>query len=136
VLSLPPVATAGAQGKVRKRPYFSAEHGDAHPLLTFAPTAEVVDEQTFESAFIVYPVVVALFLQKGATLQSEEQLRLMTDLRDAARRALWRPYALPGIPAQIDCDYDPEPAFDLGGLDELFDVSLQLFRFKVSDTRG
>lgn len=138
VLALPVLSVAGATGAVRKRPFFSAEHGDALPFVTFSPEREMVAaQQQSEEVWLDYPVYVVLFLAKNATLQNAAQLQLQLDAREAIRKALWRTPTPPlGIPGLFHAVYDPEPAFDLGGLDELFDVSLQRFTFRVPEQRG
>ena len=141
VLALPLFASyTSAQSDIRQRPFASQADGDVFPFLCFSPTVEVPGK-TFraspDAAGVVgmaYPVVCSFFYQKTGYLADENALAWMYGAREAIRHALWQPHAL-GVPGQVDCDYDPDPAVDLGALDSLILVSVQLFTALVAEIR-
>ena len=131
----PDFAAASVTVAVRKRPFFSADHGDSYPFCCLSPTSERVKAlQMSNGAWYDHPVRVVVFLAKNAALASETQLQLQLQLREAARSALYRD-SLAGVASVRDCDYDPEPAFDLGALAEQHDVSCQQFTFRTDGPR-
>ncbi len=119
----------------RKRPFFSKDHGDVLPFVCVCPLKEV--DMGWDTEKLVrwgYPVVVAILQQQGATLASATELDWQLDRRANVRDALIADGAL-GL-SQVECfGYDPEPIFDLGGLDRILDVSLQMFTFTTDETR-
>jgi hypothetical protein len=122
--------------RIRKRLFFSSDHGDAYPLVCLAPeTEQIANETTPNVAWIDYPVLVALFQQVGATLQKESELQWQIDRRDEVRLALWKKGA-PGVAAVFDANYEPAPIFDLAGLEKLHDVSVQRFTYRHSGARS
>jgi hypothetical protein len=119
---------------VRKRPIVTREH-DTFPLVILSPQQEKIHAQQFERGVqIDYPVAVVILPAKTSNPASAAELQALLDRREEARDALWKPY-LSGVSTVMDTQYEPSPAFDLGGLDHLFDVSLQLFTFRDQDTR-
>lgn len=120
---------------VRKRPFFSSNHGDAAPLVVVSPDKErLAKMQQNGGAWWDYPVYVTLILAQGGDLEKDSDLSAMLTARADLKTALWRP-TLSGVAQVFDADYDPHPAFDLSGLDNLHDVSVQLFTFRTSESR-
>ena len=120
---------------VRKQPFWVSEH-DSFPLICLSPEAEQIESLTFENiAFIDYPVVVMHVIRRGSSPESQAEILEQLEFREKVRLALWRP-SLAGVDAVMDCNYEPEPPFDMSGLDQTFDVSLQLFTFRTSEARS
>jgi hypothetical protein len=119
--------------KIRKRPYFDPDHDGAPPALIVSPLGEQVQAYAFENVAIIdYPVVVVFFQGQGATLMSEDELELQLNVREAIRKAL----SVTNLTAAtMDVNYDAAPAFDLEGLDNLYDVSIQLFTYRTKEER-
>lgn len=121
----------------RKRPFVSTDHGDTLPFCCVAPARESVALLYFgNGAHIDYTVIVALFQAKGATLDDATQRAWQQDRREEIRKVLYKS-GLSGASTVMACvKYEPEPVFDLAGLDTLFDVSLQSFTFRSNETRS
>lgn len=121
---------------VRKRPHHSTPHGDPLPFFCVSPIAERIVNQQFQNgAWVDYPVIVALFQAKGATVQRPSELQYQLATRESIRKALHKPTPL-AVSGLFDSDYDPSPAFEIGGMDNMYDVSLQMFTFRVDEARS
>lgn len=126
----------GVTFAIRKRPFFSLDHGDSYPLCTISPASETYAGGTMKGQVrLKYPVTVALWNDDGFAIESEAAVLSVTDRREAIRKALHRG-TLSGVSAVIDVDYDPSPALALAGLDQVADVSLQQFWFTTSEGRN
>lgn len=141
ILSSAKTVVAGLSGlssamvKSQKRPFFSVEHGHTLPFVSVCPAQErVIRLAQGNVLHVSYQVVVAMLQTRGATLENETELQWQMDRREEIMNALWKT-SLSGT-AVIDCSYDPAPTFDLGGLDKLFDVSVQLFDFTSNQPRS
>jgi hypothetical protein len=122
--------------KVRKTPFHSSEWGDPLPMICLAMGKESVHNEDMKGGVrMLWPVMVAYFQAKNSTLEDPAQLQLQYATREALRLALWR-QRLDDAPTVIGCRYDPDPAFDLAGLDAHFDISRQLFTYQSSESRG
>lgn len=120
---------------IRKRAFFSASHGDTPPAVMIAPGEERIHSLYMpDGVWVDYPVHVLLVSAEGGALGNATELQYQLDRRQELRALLWKS-SLSGVSAVFDCDYDPHPAFDLGGLDKLYDVSVQLFTFRAKETR-
>lgn len=125
---------SGATVKLQKRPLFSSEHGYTLPFVAVCPGAEkVVRVAQGNVLHVSYQVVVVILQARGATLENETQLQWQLDRREEVQGALWKT-SLAGTTV-FDCSYDPAPAFDLGGLDKQFDVSVQMFDYLSNQPR-
>lgn len=121
--------------KIRKRPFFSKEHGDTFPLIVISSLPEKIAKLHMPNGiWWDYPILVTLIQENGATLGSLTEYNWQSNTRQAIRDALYQP-SLAGVTSVFDVDYDPHPIVDLGGLDSLFDISLQLFTFRIATTR-
>ncbi len=127
---------SGVTFAIRKRPFFSREHGDSYPLVTISPAAESYAGGTMKGQVrLRYTVTVCLWNNEAFAVESEANVLSITDRREAIRKALHRG-TLSGVTEVIDVDYDPSPALDLSGLDQVSDVSVQQFRFITSEDRN
>lgn len=127
---------AGVSIKIRKRPWHSAEHGDSFPMVCLSPLPEIIANENFKGVdWIDFPIIVAIFQQLGATLESETQLNWQSSRREDLRLA-FRRAKLADVTGSMDCFYEAQPQFDTGGLDQLYDLSLQKFTFRVSTPRN
>lgn len=123
-----------ATGAVRARLFCSTGHGDVLPFVCVAGGKEREREAYFGGrVWMEYPVFVGIFTEKGPAVQDAAALALIDSRREEARDALWQVGVVHA--SQVDADYDPEPAYDLGGLDQLFAISLQRFDFIVDEAR-
>lgn len=126
---------AGIPVKRRKRAYIDIQRGDVLPMVTISPTKEDVAKLYMpDGIWIDYPVLIVTYQTLGATLESEAELDWMFDRRQELRQALFET-SLPGAPSIFDCNYVSHPVFDTGGLDQLFDISAQLFTFRSNETQ-
>lgn len=122
--------------KVQKRPFFSADHGHTLPFVAICPMKERILEQTMANRIVTgYPVVVAILQAFGSTWENETQLQWQLDRREEVWLALWK-NSLAGATTVFNTDYEPDPVFDLQGLDRHHDVSLQLFLFHSNQARS
>lgn len=132
-------ADAGLDGvtfTIRKRPFFSREHGDSYPLCTISPASEKYAGGTMKGLVrLKYPVTVCLWNAERFAVESEADVLSVTDRREAVRKALHKG-DLSGVSAVVDVDYDPSPALLLSGLDNVSDVSVQQFWFTTSEDRN
>lgn len=126
---------SGAQVRIRKRPFFSKEHGDAYPMVCVSILPEKI-LGTFMPAGLRmrYILLVAIFQAVGSTLADPVSYQWQTDRREDFRQALFVP-ALGGVPGVHDCGYDAGPVYDLGALGNLHDISLQTFSYDVAESR-
>lgn len=124
---------SGYDSGIRDRPFCSVEHGDTLPFVCVSAGKERELELYRGGALVEYPVYVALFYERGPAVEDAAARQAKFERRAEVRHALWQPQAVKAT--QIDADYDPDPPWDLAGLDALFDVSLQLFRFTNDETR-
>lgn len=121
----------------RKRLFVSTDHGDTLPFCVVAPGRESIALLYFgNGAHVDYTVNVAIVQAKGATLADATQRQWQQDRREEIRKALYKS-GLSGASTVMACvKYEPEPVFDLQGLDQLFDVSVQAFTFRSNETRS
>lgn len=124
--------TAPGQVKKRKRPVYIKEY-DPLPLLCVCPRAErVLAYVQNGDVFIRYPVVLALVRQQPLDFGD---VAFELDTRELIRLKLSHE-TLTGASTVFNFDYDPEPVFDLSGLDASVDVSMQEFVFTSRDVKA
>lgn len=129
-------AFSSATVKAQKRPFFSSDHGHTLPFVSVCPLKERVDREDMGNiVHMKYPVLVAILHKLGSALENETELQWQLDARQAVSDALWKT-TLSGASTVYDSDYEPAPAFDLAGMDRMFDVSLQLFTFTSAQPRS
>ncbi len=132
-------ALSDATSAIRERPFCSEEHGDVLPFLCLSSVSEKLIRATMANTIQKdYTHVLAYFQKKSAVLQSAADQQKQFDVREAIEKALHKGGGvLPTVATVTGCEgYDPEPAFDLAGLDKLFTVSLQLFTFRNTEPRS
>jgi hypothetical protein len=116
---------------IRKRLFFSAEHGDTYPFCCLARDKDPITALQFnKGAFVDYPIYVVIFQQLGFTIGDLAQQEWQDDRRQEIFSALYKTRLV-----GFDVNYDPEPVFDLAGLDKLHDISIQKFTYRVSESR-
>lgn len=122
--------------KVQKRPFFSPDHGHTLPFLSLVMTKERKAALQMEgAAWWDHPIHCVLIQTQSATVEDRTAMQLQATLRQALRDALYQT-TLSGVATVYDTDYEPDAVLDLGGLDQLFDTSIQLFTFRAATTRA
>lgn len=121
---------------VRERPFHSAEHGDALPMVCISPEKEKAIGYFMPSGIqIEWPVIVAIFQSKSGAVQNPTAMQDRISYRWGAFQAL-SPVRNDSVPTQYDSLYDPDPLVDLGALEQNLKVSLQRFSFRTREIRG
>lgn len=127
---------AGTKIVVRRRPFWSQPHGDPLPLVVVSYAAEKIGGLTFNDSWIDYTVTLTIFQDRGPALEDVVAQQWLLDAREGLRLALFRGGPLPGLSSCWDCvGYDPDPAYDAGGLDGQLGVSRQAFVFRNTEAR-
>lgn len=122
---------SGVTFAIRKVPFFSPDHGDTLPFCCVAPEREGVGELYMGGKIQDYPVLVAVYQERGTAAGDQGPLAGQLDLRAAAEAALYAAYPLPAVPTCFDCHaYDPEAAFPEAGLSQAVDCTVQRFTFR------
>lgn len=129
--------TTTGQVVIRKKPAYISTVDAALPLVCICPTVERLDDYVFPNeVFLIYPVQVALIQESKLLLANTAAMQAFLDYREAIRKKL-STVTLSGVTGMMDfVGYNPNPAFDSSALDSGFDVSVQEFTYKVTETRN
>lgn len=126
--------TTSGQVRVRKRLSFIAGK-DPLPFVCICPLTERLEmgDTTFRKEKYDYPVIVAVIQESNLVLHNPAW---QLDARQRIRKAL-RVTTLSGVSEVYDVvGYDPSPVFDVSAIDAAFDVSVQEFTYRASESRN
>ena len=113
---------------VRERPYASVDQGDTFPLVVLTRGEEKVVERFMTGRWVDYTVTVTVF-DSYVAISSDNAQAYVDTAREAIRLAL--DVKTPLTSTSLGCvRFDPAPAFDPTGLQQLLAVSAQSFTFR------
>ncbi len=140
-LALPASPTSGGQTLqptqvvIRKK----AEHDtgfEQQPGIVLVSNKERFEAQMFTNKVLaLYDVLVLLVLVRSLR---PEWVQYEADTRELIRLALWKPYVLTlsSGAKQEDAQYDPDPPVSVASWGDVYDVTAQMFTFRVTEARS